>query len=103
LNIFIFSKGEVAVFKAHTSAVRSVQFSRDGKSLLTASDDKSIKIWSAKKLKFQYSLLGHLNWVKSACFSPNSKLVLSGSDDKTIKLWDLNSKTCIKTFWDHNE
>jgi len=54
-------------------------------------------------MKFQHSLLGHLNWVKTACFSPNSKLVLSGSDDKTVKLWDVHNKTCIKTFWVHKE
>ena len=37
-------KGDVTVFKAHTSSVRSVEFSGDGEQLLTASDDKSIKV-----------------------------------------------------------
>ena len=32
------------MFKAHTSTIRSVDFSRDGQALLTASDDKSIKV-----------------------------------------------------------
>lgn len=37
-------KGESTVFKAHTATVRSVDFSADGQSLLTASDDKSLKV-----------------------------------------------------------
>ena len=37
-------KGDVTVFKAHTSSVRSVEFSGDGEQLLTASDDKSVKV-----------------------------------------------------------
>ena len=37
-------KGESTVFKAHTATVRSVDFSCDGQSLVTASDDKTIKV-----------------------------------------------------------
>ena len=40
------SKGESTVFKAHTGTVRSVDFSSDGQSLVTASDDKSVKVWT---------------------------------------------------------
>ena len=32
------------MFKAHTATVRSVDFSDDGQSLLTASDDKTVKV-----------------------------------------------------------
>ena len=42
-----------------------------------------------------------MNWVRTAKYSPDSKLIVSGSDDKTVKLWDMNSKSCIKTYWDH--
>ena len=37
-------KGESTVFKAHTATVRSVDFSSDGQSLLTSSDDKTVKV-----------------------------------------------------------
>ena len=32
------------MFKAHTATVRSVDFSNDGQFLVTASDDKSLKV-----------------------------------------------------------
>lgn len=38
------ARGESSVLKGHTGAVRSVKFSNDGRNLLTASDDKSIKV-----------------------------------------------------------
>lgn len=44
LNRLLDRKGDVTVFKAHTASVRTVQFSHDGDSLLTASDDKTIKV-----------------------------------------------------------
>ncbi len=40
----LFRKGESTVFRAHTGSVRSVDFANDGHSLLTSSDDKTLKV-----------------------------------------------------------
>jgi len=37
-------KGESTEFKAHTATVRSIDFSQDGQSICSASDDKTIKV-----------------------------------------------------------
>ena len=95
------SKGESTVFKAHTGSVRSVDFSTDGQSLLTSSDDKTVKMWTVHRQKFQFTLTGHSNWVRSAKFSPDGRLIVSGSDDKTIRLWDKQSRKCVQTFYEH--
>lgn len=68
--------------------------------LLTASDDKSIKLWTVCQRRFIMSLVGHTSWVRCARFSSDGRLIVSCSDDKTIKLWDVTSKQCIKTFHD---
>lgn len=67
-NVFFvhYRKGESTVFKAHTATVRSVHFSRDGQRLVTASDDKSVKVWGVERKKFLYSLNRHTNWVRCA-------------------------------------
>lgn len=44
-NNFFNRKGESTVFKAHTATVRSVDFTYDGQTLITASDDKTIKVY----------------------------------------------------------
>ncbi|NXL83228.1 POC1A protein, partial [Alectura lathami] len=94
-------KGESTVFKAHTATVRSVHFSSDGQSLVTASDDKTVKVWTVHRQKFLFSLSQHINWVRCARFSPDGRLIVSASDDKTVKLWDKTSRECIHSFCEH--
>ena len=43
-DTFFSRKGESTVYKAHTATVRSVDFSADGQTLCTASDDKTVKV-----------------------------------------------------------
>jgi centriolar protein POC1 len=52
--------------KGHTAAVKSVRFTPDGESILSSSDDKSIKLWDINTLKFKSSYIGHTNWINSA-------------------------------------
>ena len=43
-------KGESTVFNAHQAAVRSVEFSPENLRLVSASDDKSVKVWTVHRL-----------------------------------------------------
>jgi centriolar protein POC1 len=81
-----------------------VAFAPDSSSLITASDDKTVKVWNLPSRRFACSLQGHSNWVRKAVFSPcNAALAASGSDDRLVKLWDVPSHQCIHTFYDHTE
>lgn len=43
--------GESTFWKGHMGAARSVAFTPDGKNILSASDDKTIKLWTVTKSK----------------------------------------------------
>ena len=47
-------KGESTVFKAHTASVRCVDFASDGHSLLTSSDDKTVKVHICTYIQYMY-------------------------------------------------
>jgi len=51
-------EGKSTVIKAHSGTVRSVSFARDGRHLLTASDDKTLKV-SVRLLTYADYLLGY--------------------------------------------
>jgi WD40 repeat protein len=95
------SRPYYSVSMGHPEAVISAVFSPDGKSILTASYDKTAKLWDLSG-KCLVTLSGHTSWVISAVFSPDGKYMLTGSVDKTAKLWDLSGK-CLITLSGHSD
>jgi WD40 repeat protein len=78
-----------------------VSFSPDGKTIATASDDKTVKLWSYPDGKYLRTLQGHDERVMNARFSPNGQLIATASFDKTVKLWKPDG-TLLQTFSGHN-
>jgi WD40 repeat protein len=64
-------------------------FSLDGKRIVTASRDRTARIWDAATGEPIAVLGGHDGPVRSAAFSPDGRLILTTSDDKTARLWDI--------------
>jgi len=74
--------------RGHTSSVRSVAFSPDGKLVASGSRDDTIRFWDSVTGAARGTLKGHTNSVYSVIFSPDSKFVASGSGDDTVRLWE---------------
>jgi WD40 repeat protein/tetratricopeptide (TPR) repeat protein len=86
----------------HSSLVNSVVFSPDSKTLASASDDNSIKLWDVDTGKQLKTLNGHSSLVNSVVFSPDGKTLASASDDNSIKLWDVATDQQLKTLSGHS-
>ena len=72
-------------------------FSPDGARILTASKDKTAKLWDAASGKLIASF-DHQDVVYDAVFSPDGAQILTASADKTAKLWDAASGKLITSF-----
>jgi len=88
---------EIRSFERHTLSVLSGVFSGDGKTILSASGDHTLKLWDAVSGREIHSFQGHTSSVLSGVFSADGKTILSASRDKTLKLWDASTGQCLKT------
>lgn len=83
---------------AHPSRINDMDMWPSNGLLITASNDKSIKVWDPEyEMKFLVSFAGHNSQVTSCCCCPTGALILSGDHSGTLTLWDVRNQK--KPLW----
>lgn len=97
-NIVILDKvtgSQIANLSEHTDMVRSLAFSSGGISLVSGSNDKTVKLWDMQTGGVIKTFHGHNSVVLSVSISVDCAIIASGSLDKTIYLWDVQMNKCL--------
>jgi WD40 repeat protein len=76
----------VVVFRGHSGAVTSALFSPDGRFVVTASLDRTVRVWEAATGKELFTLR-HAHEVKLAMMTSDGRRVATAAD--TIRIWQL--------------
>ena len=93
---------QATVLSGHNDHVKSVAFSLDGTSLVSGSDDTTVKLWDVQTGGVVRTFSGHTKLVWSASISPDHATIASGSRDKTIRLWNVQAGSCFCVINGHN-
>lgn len=82
-----------ALSAAHGARINAVHFTRDGRFLITASQDRSVRIWDGVSGAAVMTLGYHGDAATAAELSPDGTLLLSGGRDGTVRLWNTAGET----------
>jgi WD40 repeat protein/serine/threonine protein kinase len=78
----------VTILTGHAGWVVDAAFSPDGLRVVTASFDKTARVWDVATGREVVQLNGHEDRVWSAKFSPDGQRIVTASFDKTSRVWD---------------
>jgi WD40 repeat protein len=87
--------------EGHAGALNAVCLSSDGNYALSASSDKTLRLWEVASATCVRSFEGHAGFADSACLSLGGRYALSGGSDKTLKLWRVEDGKCLQTSEGH--
>ncbi|KAI9696074.1 MAG: rRNA-processing protein sof1 [Candelina mexicana] len=95
-NVYIFDMRKLDralnVLKDHVAAVMDVEFSPTGEELVTASYDRTVRLWNrAGGHSRDIYHTKRMQRVFSAKFTPDAQYLLTGSDDGNVRLWRANA------------
>ena len=58
---------------------------------MSASSDKTLRVWNLENGQTVRTLEGHSDWVIGVAITPDGRRAVSASRDKTLWVWDIQS------------
>ncbi|EKM48338.1 uncharacterized protein PHACADRAFT_54357, partial [Phanerochaete carnosa HHB-10118-sp] len=83
--------------------VSAVDFSPDGRTIVSSGEDNKIRLWDAHTCTLLLVLFGHSNRVRSVKYSPDGARIVSAADDCTVKIWDAVSGVLLCALEGHTD
>jgi cytochrome c len=102
MAVYLFLSGVArADLIGHGGMVRDIAVSADGRHVLTASFDYSVRLWNFGTQENLKLLDAHTGPVNAVLFLPGDKRALSAGKDGTVLMWDLKTAQVLRTFTGH--
>lgn len=82
------------------SVITCLQYNPRTNTIVSGSDDQTLKVWSSETGRCINTLEGHTGGVWSSQLSPDD-IVISGATDRTLKVWKAHTGETLHTLYGH--
>ncbi|KIE02136.1 P-loop NTPase, partial [Metarhizium majus ARSEF 297] len=89
------------ILEGHTGAVHTAKFAPVSARMVSASDDRTVRIWDTNTGECLQVIHNPVE-VSSAMFSHDERLVVVACDDGIIRLWDVDTEECVQELRGHS-
>jgi WD40 repeat protein len=87
----------------HSMLVTACAVTPDCRRVVSASADKTLKIWDLESGRVLATLAGHDAAVTACAITPDGRRVVSASGDRTLKVWEIDTGRMLATLAGHGE
>lgn len=82
--------------EAHGDWINGIEISNDGKLVVSAGGDQSVRLWESNTLMpLGEPFIGTNSWINSVKVTSDSQQIISAGDDAAIRVWDVVQKRMI--------
>lgn len=87
--------------EGHEEGIWACAITPDGRRLISASRDKTLRVWDLQSGEALAVLRGHEADVRGCAVMPDGRRVVSASADRTLEIWDLETGRALATLSGH--
>ncbi len=87
----------------HRSEIRTVAITPNGRTIVTAGEDRQIKVWNGQTGSLEQTLSGHQETIKTVAISADGNTIVSSGNDRQIKIWNRRTGQLERTLKGHEE
>jgi WD40 repeat protein len=108
------TREEILSFNGHTNRIHRLEFSPDGSTFLSASDDKQVILWDVLTGEVRFRFASPTDTGNAVTFSPDGRWMAAGFGtfrfvaggeylDNSVRLWDIEKGLELNRFEGHED
>jgi WD40 repeat protein len=84
---------KIGVLRCNSFKILSAALTSNSETVVSGSKDKTVRVWSVKKIELLFILTEHTEWVNQAGISRDDKYIVSGSKlEECVRVWENESE-----------
>lgn len=91
----------IRTLRGHLDMVNGVVVTPDGRLAISASKDRTLRVWNLDTGRTAWTLEGHSGAVNAVAVTPDGRRAISASSDHTLRVWDLATGQTVRTLEGH--